>query len=126
MSCTIVLEQVADTFATSSVLILTVAWMHAVDLFAITWLDHLVIRVREITKGSIDRIEWDSGLQKLVVEIVSNGISRAWLRLVDLRFERKTIFTLLSQYFLIFIVSLVVTVFWIKAIFRRFFSIIIA
>ena len=100
--------------------------MHAVDLFAITWLDHLVIRVREITKGSIDGIEWDSGLQKLVVEIVSNCISRSWLKLVDLRFERKTIFTLLSQYFLIFIVPLVFTVLWIKAIFRRFFSIIIA
>ena len=126
VSCTIVLEQVANAFATSSVLILTVAWMHTVDVFAITWFDHLVIRVREITERSIDRIEWDSCLHKLVVEIVSNCISRSWLKLVDLRFERKTIFTLLSQYFLIFIVSLVVTVFWIKAIFRRFFSIIIA
>ena len=98
MSCTIVLEQVADTFATSSVLILTVAWVHAVDIFAITWLDHLVIRVRDITERSINGIEWDSGLHELVVEVVSDRISGAWLWLVDLRVERCTKFSMLSQW----------------------------
>ena len=49
VSCSIVLEQVADAFATSSVLVLTVAWMHTVDVFAIAWLDHFVIRVREVS-----------------------------------------------------------------------------
>ena len=128
VSCTIVLEQVADAFATSSVLILTVAWMHAVDVFAIAWLDHLVIRVREVSERSIYRIEWDSGLHKLVVEVVSDGISRAWLWLVDLRVVSCTIFGLLSHCFLVLSVPVCarITAIWIKAISMRFISIIIA
>jgi len=128
VSCTIVLEKVADAFATGSVLILTVAWMHAVDIFAIAWLDHRVIGVREVSERSIYGIEWDSRLHKLVVEVVSDGISGAWLWLVDLRVVCCTIFGLLSHCFLVLSVPVCIwiTAFGIKAIAVHVIPIIIA
>merc|ERR1712242_328542 len=45
VSLSLVSEHVINAFRAGTVLILAVAWVHAVNVLAVTWVDHLVVRV---------------------------------------------------------------------------------
>merc|ERR1719216_330775 len=97
VSLSLVSEHVINAFRAGTVLILAVAWVHAVNVLAVTWVDHLVVRVREVSERCINRVVWNSGLHQVVVEIVSDGVSGAWLWLVDLWVECRAVLSLFSH-----------------------------
>jgi len=45
MSLSLVCEHVINAFGAGTVLILAVAWVHAVNVLAVTWVDHYVVWV---------------------------------------------------------------------------------
>jgi len=69
VSFALILEQVHSAFVASSVLVFSITWVHAVDRFAVTWIHHNVIWVRDITEGAINYAVVDSFHLKLVIEI---------------------------------------------------------
>merc|ERR1719479_157342 len=99
VSFALILEQADGTFVASSELVFSIAWVHAVDGFAVTWIHHNVIWVRDITESAIDYGIVDSFHRKFVVEIRSHVVSRALHRLTNLWFILSTELCLLSHGF---------------------------
>merc|ERR1719242_2816937 len=97
VSLSLVSEHVINAFRAGTVLILAVAWVHAVNVLAVTWVDHDVVWVREVSERSINRVVWDSGLHQVVVKVVGDGVSGAWLWLVDLWVECSAVLSLFSH-----------------------------
>merc|ERR1719242_2098928 len=107
VSLSLVSEHVINAFRAGTVLILAVAWVHAVNVLAVTWVDHDVVWVWDVSERSINRVVWDSGLHQVVVKVVSDGVSGAWLWLVDLWVECSAVLSLFSHsLFVIFLLLL--------------------
>merc|ERR1719336_3205689 len=109
VSLSLVCEHVINAFGAGTVLVLAVAWVHAVNGLAVTWVDHDVVWVREVSERSINRVVWDSGLHQVVVEVVSDGVPGAWLWLGDLWIECSAVLSLFSHSFLVLFLLLLLS-----------------
>ena len=54
ISCTFIFKQVLSAFGASSELVFTIAWVKAVNSFAIAWVNHHVARVLDVAESTVD------------------------------------------------------------------------
>ena len=78
VSCSCIRAHVGGALVASSILVLSVAWVHAVLSFASARVHHLMVRVRDVAKGSVDRGDGDSTHHKVVVDVRGVVVTATW------------------------------------------------
>ena len=78
VSCSFVVHHVGGALVACSILVLSVAWVHAVLSFASAHVHHLMVGVLDVAKGSVDRGEGDSTHHKLVVDVLGVVVVATW------------------------------------------------
>ena len=108
VSIPLIAKHVHSALVASAILVLSVAWVHAVNLSTITHVHHLMIWVFDVTEGSIDCNSWNSVHHKFHVEVVGKGESASLVRFSNLWLELCAIFCLLFHSIIICLLLLTI------------------
>ena len=58
-------------------MVLSIAWVEAVDVFAFAWIDHDVVWILDVSESTVNCLVVDSVDVELIVEFRGDSVSRA-------------------------------------------------